>query len=270
MEEINKKLDMLIQSVAEIKTDLESLKSTQGLLTEKYDKLEDKIKIFEKNLESFQDRERSKNIILYGMEEKVEPYNAQYGSLYAALQRAEMSIPDTVIVDFYRLGKKNKSEGPRPLLIKLIAARWKYNFFEKATNFKDRGIKLANDLPKEKRILESKLLKARYILRKQGKNAVIKGLKLFSNKKLISLNEIGDIIKNSENKDKSEEEAEFDGEHSEVSSIQSAGSQVSESASKTINCQSDKSSQSGPKSRQTTLSNLVTRSTRTTFKNSKK
>lgn len=168
MEEINKKLDMLIQR--------------------------DKIKIFEKNLESFQDRERSKNIILYGIEEKVEPYNAQYGSLYAALQRAEMSIPDTVIVDFYRLCKKNKSEGPYPLLIKLIAARWKYNFFETATNFKDRGIKLANDLPKEKRILESKLLKARYILRKQGKNAVIKGLKLFSNKKLISLNEIGDII----------------------------------------------------------------------------
>lgn len=202
---------------------------------------------------------------MYGIEEIKEPHNVFYERLCTTLQQLDVSLPDVAIVDFLRLGKKKNSDSIRPLLIKLISSRWKYHFFEKAENFKKKDIKLANDLPKEKRIQESKLLKARYILREKGKVAVIKGFKLYSNKKVLSSEDVDGIIENFEKKDLPDENEELD--QSDASSIKSAGSLSKEIVPKkntrnTYKSDPKQANNSVNKTKQTTLSNLLPRNTR--------
>ena len=59
---------------------------------------------------------------------------------------------------------------------------------------KELGYRALSDLPKEKREMNSKVLKARYILRQRGKNPTLRNYKLYLEERCLSMNEVEEIL----------------------------------------------------------------------------
>lgn len=101
-----------------------------------------------------------------------------------------------------------KDEEIRYTIIKFIAPRYKFLFFEKDEKLKSLGITVASDMPKERRVLKSKLLKARYLLRQRDKQSILKGFDLIVDDCQLTIEEIEKIISeeegNTENNNNSE------------------------------------------------------------------
>ena len=177
------------------------LKSLQRTQIEKQEKLENRMSEIESTLNAMNEAEASKNVILYNVNENEESIKNILPKIQEIIVKAEVTIPDVCIVDVYRIGKKQDNK-TRPVMIKLLAQRWKYSFFEKESKFKELGYSVSSDLSKEKRDVKKKLLKARYILKQEGKAAAIRNFKLYVENRCLTEKEIDNLIlcNNTDNK----------------------------------------------------------------------
>ena len=193
MEEIIKLLNEIKDDVKEMKIDMKLMKERQACQIEKQKSLEEKIINVEKKICYINEQESSKNIILYNVQDDDETNKALVTNVLNIIKEAEVDIPNTCIGDIQRLGWK-KNVNNRPVLIKLLARRWKSVFFEKEQKFKSLGYEVSSDIPKEKRALKATLLKARYLLRQKGKNPVLRNFNLYLDNRQISAEEISALF----------------------------------------------------------------------------
>lgn len=183
---ILEKLDTVLQELSSIK----QMQAGQLQKNEVYDK---KFSTVENQLSHYDRLDRMRNVILFDVEESEESAQDLFNKTLEIIKRAEVEIEDTHIYDIHRT--RRKIEGKiRPVIVKLIAPRWKFKFFEKEGNFSSLGVRLSSDLSKESRNLKNKLLKARYMLRKEGKDPILKGFRLELDGKLLKEKEIDKIV----------------------------------------------------------------------------
>ena len=147
----------------------------------------------EDKLRAFNDYEKSKNVILFNVKEEEDVNKSLFSNIKELIDKAEVEIPDTCIVDIFRLGRIEVNN-VRPVIIKLIAPRWKQNFFKKEENFKNMENAVSSDISKEKRELKNKLLKARYKLRQDGKEPMLRNYKLYLDNRCLTPKEISVIL----------------------------------------------------------------------------
>ena len=192
MEEVVKLLNETKSDVSEIKTDIALMKALQVVQIDKQNSIENKLSDVEEKLNELYERDAAKNIIIYNIKEDEENNRALFNNMQEIMKEADVKISDICISDIQRLGRKNENN-TRPVVVKLIAPRWKYEFFDKEEKLKSMGLKISSDIPKEKRKLKSLLLRARYLLRQEGKTPVLKNYKLFLNERQLTEREIQKI-----------------------------------------------------------------------------
>ena len=162
-----------------LKTDVSLIKHLQVAQCDKQRVLEEKLDIVEKRLDSVERMERSKNIIVRNVKES---NSSLLTNIQEIFEQAEINMPDTCIADVFRIGRKFDNKD-RPVIVKLIAPCWKKDL-----------LAVSNDITKDKRELNGKLLIARYLLRQKGKESILRNFKLFIDDHCLSMNEISDII----------------------------------------------------------------------------
>lgn len=195
MEGLSTKIDRILadtKDIKDIKSELSIIKNIQA----KCEGYENKINAVENKISIIEAGDYSKNVILYNVEESEKNNKELLNLVQELIKKTEVNIQDICIADVKRIGVKNDDK-VRPVVLKLIATRWKYLFFDREENFKKLGISISSDMPKEKRVLKSKLLKARYILRLQRKEPVLQNLNLILNERNLTIEEIEGIISES-------------------------------------------------------------------------
>ena len=189
MEEVMKLLNLIKNDIDSIKIDISLMKSLQVFQIEKQKCIENKLSEVENQVRNLYEKDSLKNIILYNVQDNEENNKALISNVQKIIKKAEINISDLCIGDIQRIGRK-KVNSNRPVVIKLLAPRWKHEFFEKEEKLKSMGYKISSDVSKEKRKLKSMLLKARYLLRKDGKNPILRNYKLFIENYQLTENEI--------------------------------------------------------------------------------
>lgn len=194
-------LDEILGVVRETQNDIKGLKSdmllmknSQDNVINKQDMLEKKVAEIDDRAKSLSDTERGKNVIIYNVHDSAEINKNLFNKIGELINEANVDINPICIADVYRIGKKKTQDDNRPVVVKFIAPRWKYLLFEKEQTFKNIGVQLSADLSKDRRILKSKLLKARYLLRQKGKNVEMRNDKLYLDKQVINMEKISEII----------------------------------------------------------------------------
>ena len=139
----------------------------------------------------------NKNLIMYGIEQGEKSFKELCIKVNEIMKKAEIVIPEVAVIEIRRLGMI-KSDETRPNIIKFIAPRYKFLIFEKDEKLKTVGISVASDMPKERRVLKSKLLKARNLLKQKNKQAIIRVFDLIVDDCHLSIEEIEKIISKEE------------------------------------------------------------------------
>ena len=237
--EINQKIDKLIQTTSKTQSDVEVTKNLALKQAENQEKIEKKLDGIEKRERQREERDRAKNVVLFRFEEKEENYTNLVTRVGKLFGEAGIVIPEVAILDVQRIGPKTNA-ACRPVRVKLIAERWKYVIFEKTAELKALGVGIDSDIPKENQELKKKILKARYILRHDGKVPYMRGLSLKLNKRKLTERELDEIISNhkegrsaTNEESISEEEAPEDDDSKSGSSQMSVTSAPSVSTAKT-------------------------------------
>ena len=89
---------------------------------------------------------RANNILLFKVEDNADFNKNLFTNVLQIIKQAEVNISEFCIVTIVRLGNKI---GHRPILIKLIAPRWKQFFFNQVDNFRNMDIGIPNTNPKK-------------------------------------------------------------------------------------------------------------------------
>lgn len=183
MKKTNEKIQNDIEKInTKLSTQQQKMSNMDTIIVE----LDNKLKLHDKSL-------RSCNLILFKMQDTEEREKNTLSKVIEITNKVGITIPEVCFASSYRIGKY-KQGNHRPILIRLIAPRWKIPFFEKLNEFNNLGYSIANDISKEEREVMRPLLRARYLLRNQGENAYIKGTNLYVNNKLSTKEEIETIL----------------------------------------------------------------------------
>lgn len=188
MSEVQADVKGIKNTIESVKSDISTLKSELCNLDQKCTDLEKKVTVLCKNA---QREDCAKNILIFKANDTDEFNKNLITSVREILRQAEVDIPDTCIISTHRIGK---NPGSRPILIKLIAPRWKKAIYDKIDNFKTMGLSIANDIPQEDRLINKRLMRARYLLKQEQKNPVLRGTSLFVNNQRLTDHEIDELL----------------------------------------------------------------------------
>lgn len=156
-----------------IKTELTLIKNQQTFHTEKISELENNVSNLNTLTSKLKNDSRANNIIIYKVAETANLNISCIDTVKEIINTARLDVPDLCIVTAFRIGKQNSNK-IRPILVRLLAPRWKQNFFNKIDNLKKMNINISNDLSPEERDENKRLLKIRFVLRENGITTTIK------------------------------------------------------------------------------------------------
>ncbi|XP_043461161.1 uncharacterized protein LOC122497864 [Leptopilina heterotoma] len=194
LREIRSDIKEVKGSNEKIHRDLEKINTTLSLQSQKISNIESKTVDLDNKQKIYEKALRNCNLILFKLRDLEERENNTLSKVLEIVNKVGLTIPEVCFVSSYRIGKFHDGNN-RPIIIKLIAPRWKKPFFEKVKEFTKLGLAIANDIPREERDLMKPLLKARYLLKNQGKEeVVIKGSNLYVNNKMLSEEEIKNVL----------------------------------------------------------------------------
>lgn len=188
LQELKSDVKEMKSTINSVKDDISVIKSEQSNILDKQNLLEKKVETLDKQIGR---GESAKNILLFQVTDDDEFNKNLLVNVQRILQQAEVEISELCLASVYRIGK---NVGNRRIIIKLIAPRWKQLFFEKIDNFKRMGLGLSNDVPKEERAIIRAALKAKYILRSEGQQPILKGNELWLNDRRLTEQEISEIL----------------------------------------------------------------------------
>ena len=212
MEELKTMLEDALRDLATLKdndikmqADIEAIKRSTTNQEDKCAAIEKTVSDLRAKVNRIQEQSTVANIIFYNVPDNDETNQNLLENVIRILINANISIPEVCFRTAFRLGKQNN----RPILVKLIAPRWKKLIFENITNLHNQNIFVDNDIPKEVRVKQKRLLKARYLLKQKGKKAITKNDEILIDGAAITETEIDQLIL-SETQDNNELESAED------------------------------------------------------------
>lgn len=165
-------------------------KICQSLVT-KNRNLEKKIDVLEKRMEDILIRERSRNVILYNLEDSTTFNKELKQSVLEVLSGCGILIKGEQIDKMIRLGK---TEGSRPLLINFNDLNCKQIIFQNSATLKKNNIYFSNDYTPKQQAIRRELRKYQQVFTQQGRVTVIKGTKLSVDGTLYDLYAIENLL----------------------------------------------------------------------------
>lgn len=184
---MNNQSEDIIKLLLDIQSDIKSIKLAQEKSEKNNTELESKLLFISKKISIAEKTNRASNLILYGVADTSETNNNLFQNIINLIKKLQVDINELIVTDIYRIGKKM---GNRPIVIKLLAPRWKQVFFQKIANFKKNKLNIDNDLTKEEREVKKQLLKTRYLLKQKKIFAKLKGNQLWLNNSPLSQEQI--------------------------------------------------------------------------------
>lgn len=168
--ELFSKLSDLSASHSELKTEIRENNNILESSVKKLNEQESRLLSVENNLARFEKSQRSKNIILFNLEDSDSINSNLFATIDLLFKDIGLQVPDLAIADIYRLGK---NKGKRPVIIKFIAERWVKTIFSKLNELKNKNLFITNDRTFEERELRRQLFKKIQELRETGIKARI-------------------------------------------------------------------------------------------------
>lgn len=184
-------LKEISSDVKKIKSDIESLKETLLNHEENHKVTEEKLNSFESRITGLEKSINACNLVLYKVTDNADTNKDLISTVGNIFTKAGVDIPNICIASVYRVGRQI---GTRPIIIKFIAPRWKKVIFEKAKKFAELNLAIGDDLSKEAREHKKRLLRVRYLLRKDGKQTILKRNCIYLDDQPLTLSEINDIL----------------------------------------------------------------------------
>lgn len=182
-------IDNLTKSHDDLKMSIAALKETN-------DSTRSQVKVNTENISSIQmsldKQNRGKNLLIFKLQDIPEFNQDIFGILKKLFDATNLQIPDAVILDAFRLGKKI---GKRPLLVKFNSARWVRAAFEKLAEFKKLHLAIANDLTPAERERRKSLLSLCRQLMESGRDARVKRDRLVVDGKVIDMGSEATILR---------------------------------------------------------------------------
>lgn len=186
--ELSQKTTMLTNEQANLKKDLNMLTEKITTMESEYEKLKYEIKLISERSNTYSSKpnsevDYSKNIVLYGLHEHYRETELELNERIICLFRDILNVNLTgYIEDLTRLGKR----GPRrPIVIELISKRMTKYILQNSRFFRNTGFAVSAYLTGNA-LEERKQLREQYLnARKSGKNATLRGSRLFIDGKMI-------------------------------------------------------------------------------------
>lgn len=186
--ELSQKTTMLTNEQANLKKDLNMLTEKITTMESEYEKLKYEIKLISERSNTYSSKpnsevDYSKNIVLYGLHEHNRETELELNERIICLFRDILNVNLTgYIEDLTRLGKR----GPRrPIVIELISKRMTKYILQNSRFFRNTGFAVSAYLTGNA-LEERKQLREQYLnARKSGKNATLRGSRLFIDGKMI-------------------------------------------------------------------------------------
>lgn len=195
LEEIHADTAAFKSSSERMADDIKCIKESQLAQEGKYDELKHTVQVLSDKVAQIEKRDRAANLIIYNIPDNDDVNSNLLTNVIDTLAGAEVEIPEVCVSTVFRLGS---IAGKRPILIKFIAPRWKKHLFQCSENLKRIGLAISNDVTREEREEEKRLLKARYILKQRKVKAQIRNKQLIVNNKPLSDQEIDELINKSD------------------------------------------------------------------------
>lgn len=179
----------LITKTNDITNTLEEVKTGQALLNEKYEELQQEVETLRNQLKRIEHQKRSKNIVLFKVEESASEQILL--TVSRVMSNAKIEVPDVCIETAYRVGKTKGG----PVIIKLTAPRWKQHFFSKAANLRQLGITISNDYTLEERQERKQQWEACKQLKERGLAPTLNRNRIYVDNKQIEIADLEKLLK---------------------------------------------------------------------------
>ena len=206
-------LDNLTKAVNNLTTSHESLKTSQEAMRQQLEMMSNNTSQLSSSVQKisadltrhkahFDNKEREKNLIIFGFREKTEGERDLLKVIIALFRDLGVESPDVAFVDAFRLGKKGglggdkKGEGTRPVMVKFISKRWVKSSFAYLDPLREKGLSIANDLSPSELEAKKKLKKISVDLKLRGFDAAVKRGILFCKGRRIPLEDADKLIAN--------------------------------------------------------------------------
>ena len=167
----NSEMMMMLREIKgdleEIKGDLASMKADKEIIMERIEKQEVRLEYVEREM-------KRKNLILKGIkDEKVESFAEREGKVKEVLERMGVGMMGDIIDITKRIGPFNESRN-RPILLKLITEKAKFEILKNTVKLKGTNIWIEEDYTKKIQEERKALIPKLKEIRATGKQAILK------------------------------------------------------------------------------------------------
>lgn len=187
--ESNRILEAIMNLKSEMKQDMKQMReSVEGKIDgvkKEVQKMETRLENQDTRIILMEKEVRKRNIIIYGIEEKMEENWKTLKEIIIAFLKNTMEVETKLeeIDEFYRMGKKVPNKN-RPIMLKFITYWKKQEIIRSTGKLKGTKIFLDQDLTAKEVEEKKKLIPTMVHFRKNGHHAVMRGSHLYVNGKL--------------------------------------------------------------------------------------